>query len=158
MLLRLPDVQQPFSSLCAVEQLFSLSFFVISNPLFIEGVCLCDNFLESDNLRIGRIDHGEVGCTYVFASRIQYRCKRPHSVFDVMPVFRGNPSVTFVLMSALCPLPQAFVDLIIYEAEHFGGYDVAMIVHPSTNHRIQSANELVLCCGFARLDDFAHLG
>ena len=110
--------QQLFASICTVEQFFTFTLFVISDPSLIEGISFCNDFVETNDFRIGRVDQRKIRSADIFASGIQYCCKRPHTVFDVVPITLGNPFVSLVLMSAFCPLPQAFVDLIVHETEH----------------------------------------
>ena len=151
-----PNGQQPFPALRAVEQLFAFAFLIVSGPFLIEGICFPNDFPESDNLRIGRIDQLEIGRFGSFGLVIHFRRKRPHAVSDVMPVFPGNPAVALVLMSALCPLPQAFVDLVIHETEHFGRYDVPMVVNPPTDNGIEPPDQLLLSSGFTAFNDLSH--
>ena len=154
--LRTPNGQQSFPALCAVEQLFAFAFLVVSGPLLIERICLPNDLSESDDLRIGRIDQLEIGRFGSLVRVIQFHRKRPHPASDVMPVLLGNPAMALVFMSALCPLPQAFVDLMIHETKHFGRYDVPMVVDPPTDNGIEPPDQLFLGSGFAAFHDLSH--
>ena len=83
--------------------------------------------------------------------------KSPVSGSDAMPVFRCYPPSAFVLMPALCPLPKTIVNLIVDFAECFSGYNKSLVIDPSTDNRVELANQGILLCRFVALDDFTHL-
>ena len=74
----------------------------------------------------------------------------------MVPIFLCNPLATLFLVSAFRPLPQAFVYLIINRAEHLGRNNISLIIHPSTDNRVELANQDFLLCGFVALDDVPH--
>ena len=134
-----PDCQQFFPPLGAVEQLFALSFLKIVRPIFIKRICFRYNFLESDDFCIG--------CIFEFAierlapSILIFIGNRecPLTRANVVPVFLRNPSVALFLMSAFCPLPQAFVYLVVNPAEHLRGHDVSLVIYPAPDNGIELA-------------------
>ena len=75
----------------------------------------------------------------------------------MVPVFLGNPFVALFLMSALRPLPQAFVYLVVNPAEHLGGHDVSLVIYPTSDNGIELAYQRFLLCGFVVLYDAPHL-
>ena len=62
----------------------------------------------------------------------------------MVPVFLCNPFVALFLMSALRPLPQAFVYLIVNPAEHLGGHDISLVIHPAPDNGIELAYQRFL--------------
>ena len=75
----------------------------------------------------------------------------------MVPVFLCNPFVALFLMSALRPLPQAFVYLIVNPAEHLGGHDISLVIHPAPDNGIELAYQRFLFGGFIALYDAPHL-
>ena len=61
--------------------------------------------------------------------------------------------MSFLVVSALGPLPQAFVNLVVNSAEYLRGYDKPLIVYPAANDRIEFADKQFLINGFLAFDD-----
>lgn len=99
-----PYSEQFFTPFCTVEKLFTFAFLVVSSPSFVKGICLCDDFMETDNLRIGCIDQLKIGCVGVFIAWIQYCCKRPHGyLYGANSVWQS----IYVPCVYVCALPIA---------------------------------------------------
>ena len=154
LLLLNPD--NPSGNSIPYKDLISFALFIITIPSLIEGICVRDNFLKSDDFGVRCIFKGKVGLLTVFLGALLCG-KSPVSGSDAMPVFRCYPPSAFVLMPALCPLPKTIVNLIVDFAECFSGYNKSLVVDPSTDNRVELANQGILLCRFVTLDDFAHL-
>lgn len=151
-----PYFQEFFAPVSAVQHFLTIALFIITAPSLIEGICVRDDFLKADDFGVRCIFKGKVGLLTVFLGALLCG-KSPVSGSDAMPVFRCYPPSAFVLMPALCPLPKTIVNLIVDFAECFSGYNKSLVVDPSTDNRVELANQGILLCRFVALDDFTHL-
>ena len=113
-LLTAPEGKQPCPPFGAVQHTFSVPFLVVTIPALIEWVRLRHDFLKSNDFRIGCVFQRQITRLLSGFRFAEFRRKRPSPVADVMPIPSGNPSTALLLVSALCPLPQAVEDLIVY--------------------------------------------
>ena len=74
-----------------------------------------------------------------------------------MPVFLGNPFVALFLVSALRPLPQAFVYLVVNPAEHLGGHNISLVIYPAPDNGVKFAYQRFLFGRFVALYDAPYL-
>ena len=112
-----PNSQQLFPALYAAQHFLTLAFLEIIRPSFIKRIGFRNDFLESDDFCVRCIFKFNEG--FCAVSRLDWGSERPLPVIDVPPIFRSNPLVTFLFVSALGPLPQAFANLVIHPAENF---------------------------------------
>ena len=112
-----PNGQQLFPALCAVQHFLTLAFLEIIRPPFIKRIGFRNDFLETDNFRVRCIFEFDKG--FCAVSHLDRGSESPLPVIEMPPVFRGNPLMTFLFVSAFGPLPQAFVNLVIHPAENF---------------------------------------
>ena len=151
-----PYFQEFFASVGTVQHFLTIALFIITAPPLIEGIGIGDDFLKTDDFGVRCIFKGKVGLLPVLLGALLCG-KSPVSGSDAMPVFRCYPPSAFVLMPALCPLPKTIVNLIVDFAECFSRYNKSLVVDPSTDNRVELANQGILLCRFVALDDFTHL-
>ena len=77
------------------------------------------------------------------------------AVTHAMPVFLGYPFTTFLFVSALRSLPQAFEYLIIDFAEHLSGNHIPLVVDPPADDRVELKKRFYSCHNFYSLVNFA---
>ena len=66
----------------------------------------------------------------------------PFPITNLFKVFVSNPIVTFIRMSSCSPFPEVEPYEPVESSIVFSSHDAFMIVRPSGNHRVESANEI----------------
>jgi len=100
-----PDFNEFFPSFGTVQHSFSVTFLIISRPLFIERIGFCGDFPESNDFSVCRVFQLEVFFIEILTAESRLCCKRPRPVVNVVPVFISNPSLAFSFVSAASPPP-----------------------------------------------------
>ena len=152
-----PYFQELFTSVGAVQHFLTIALFIITIPTHIERICFGNDFLKADDFGVRCIFEGKIGKLFVFLFGAFLCGKSPLSGANAVPIFRGNPPSALVLVSALCPLPKAIINLIVDFTECFSGHNKSLVIDPATDNRVELTNQGILSCRFVALDDFTHL-
>lgn len=101
----IPNFDEFFPPLCAVEHFFSVTFLIISRPPFVKRVSVSGDFSISNDFGVCRIFQFEEFFIESFTAEGWRRRKCPRSVVNFVPILFGNPFLPFPLVSAARPPP-----------------------------------------------------
>lgn len=101
----IPNFDEFFPSLCAVEHFFSVTFLIITRPHFIKRVSVSGDFSILSYFGVCRIFQFEEFFIESFTAKGWRRRKRPHSIVNFVPILFGNPFLPFPLVSTARPPP-----------------------------------------------------
>lgn len=145
-----PEMEKPafsFQSVChvSVEALFIVGF-----PCWIIGVRLCFDFGVSHD--------GHVCCLrQVDLLAVYLSVEDPVVSSTGLEVFLRDPSVGFLWVSSSHPLSQSSIDRVVSSMKNICADNMAMILCPSDNNRIEQQNESTSRERLVLLDDLPDL-
>ena len=88
---------------------------------------ICIEFWHEVPTDFGICELNKVACS---------RFKNPVSILFCVPVTIHNPFVSFLMVSAFCPLPERVPEIEIHLPEGLFCDDMAVILCPTGNHRV----------------------
>ena len=131
--------------------------FKIAAPLRVERICLRPDFDVTPDFGFGWINQPKPNG---FPRRCPFPgvgCKLPSAPSAKPPVLTGDPAVRSARMSAFGPSPEGMPQSFFHFLEGLQRHDVAMVVHPATDDRVELTDQVNLICAPILTHQLPHL-
>ena len=118
--------------------------FKVAAPLRVERICLRPDFDVTPDFGFGRVHQPQPNG---FPRRCPFPgvgCKLPSAPSAKPPVLTGDPAVRSARMSAFGPSPEGMPQSFFHILEGLQRHNVAVVIHPATNDRIELTNQVNL--------------
>jgi hypothetical protein len=131
--------------------------FKVAAPLRVERIGFRPNLDVTPDFGLGRINQPNPN-GFAIRCLLARGCRKfPGSPPAELPVSAGNPTVRSARMPAFSPSPEDVPQNLFHFLEGLQRHNVAMVIHPATNDRIELTYQVNLTCSPVLTHQLAHL-